>query len=152
MTKITFAKGIEYLNAYYVNFKVDLDNKLVQQVWYGALSGIPDEDFEALLIDYAKRNIYPPQSPTHLLEHYKTMFDETVDSVILELTSLRNENLIQDGSQLRYDYEKMKEKSSQTTQLLIDAYLSRQINDFKKDTIVTYLKSIKTPIKRIGIG
>lgn len=108
MTKLTFAKGIEYLNAYYVNFKVDLDNKLVQQVWYDALKHIDDVSFDILISNYAKDNIFPPQSPTHLLDKYKALFDEYVKYVVLEVKRLENDNMVLNSDKNHYyiDYKK----------------------------------------------
>jgi len=34
LSKKVFVQGMELLNAFYVYFKLDLDNPLVQQVWY----------------------------------------------------------------------------------------------------------------------
>jgi hypothetical protein len=73
LSKKVFASMMETLNAFYVNFKVDLDNQLVVSVWYEALQNLDDNTFKELIKSYCKSNIYPPQSPTHLIQHYKDM-------------------------------------------------------------------------------
>ena len=64
---------METLNAFYVNFKVDLDNQLVVKLWYQTFENIGDEIFKQLVESYCKSNIYPPQSPTHLIQHMKDL-------------------------------------------------------------------------------
>ena len=76
MTKIGFVKGIEYIKAFYVNYKLDTQSKLIMGVWMDAFKNMSDEIFERLVKTYCVENIYPPQSPTHLLEFAKTKFAE----------------------------------------------------------------------------
>ena len=76
MTKIGFVKGIEYIKAFYVNYKLDTQSKLIMEVWMDAFKNMSDEVFEKLVRAYCLENIYPPQSPTHLLEFAKTKFAE----------------------------------------------------------------------------
>jgi hypothetical protein len=73
LSKVVFAKQMETLNAFYVNLKVDLDNPLVVNVWYRVFENIDDKTFEQLIESYCLNNIYPPQSPTHLIQHMKDM-------------------------------------------------------------------------------
>jgi hypothetical protein len=73
LSKKVFASMMETLNAFYVNFKVDLDNQLVVSVWYEALQNLDDNTFKELIKSYCMNNIYPPQSPTHLIQHMKDM-------------------------------------------------------------------------------
>ena len=71
LSKKVFASMMETLNAFYVNFKVDLDNQLVVKLWYQTFENLDDETFKQLVESYCKSNIYPPQSPTHLIQHMK---------------------------------------------------------------------------------
>ena len=73
LSKAMFAQQMETLNAFYVNLKVDLDNSLVVNVWYRVFENIDDKTFEQLIESYCLNNIYPPQSPTHLIQHMKDM-------------------------------------------------------------------------------
>jgi len=73
LSKKMFAQQMETLNAFYVNLKVDLDNDLVVKVWYRVFENIDDKTFEELVNSYCLNNIYPPQSPTHLIQHLKDM-------------------------------------------------------------------------------
>lgn len=42
-------------------------------------SSFPDDDFTNLVKDYCTKNIYAPQSPTHLFEHAKNViFDNSM--------------------------------------------------------------------------
>ena len=74
MDKMNFAKNMEILNAYYVNFKLDLSNKMVQTIWYKSLEHLSNEMFDALTSDYCMKNEFAPQSPTHLLNHLKSAY------------------------------------------------------------------------------
>lgn len=73
LSKKKFIFGMEYLNTYYVNLKIDLDNSMVQLVWYDVFKTFSDDDFERLIKAYCVNNIYPPQSPSHILEYAKSI-------------------------------------------------------------------------------
>ena len=73
LSKKVFASMMETLNAFYVNFKVDLDNQLVVKLWYQTFENLDDETFKQLVESYCMNNIYPPQSPTHLIQHMKDL-------------------------------------------------------------------------------
>lgn len=75
-----FAGNIAKLNAFYVNFKLDTGNELVMDVWYNYFKGMQDHDFTNLVNDYMIHNIYPPQSPAHLMEHYRKKLIESQTS------------------------------------------------------------------------
>ena len=84
MTKIGFVKGIEYIKAFYVNYKLDTQSALVLEIWSDVFKNMGDETFERLVKAYCLENIYPPQSPTHLLEFAKTKFAEKSPEAELE--------------------------------------------------------------------
>lgn len=73
LSKKSFIYGMEYLNAYYTLLKIDLDSEVVQKVWYDVFQNFSDEVFQGIVKGYCVSNIYPPQSPTHLLEYGKTI-------------------------------------------------------------------------------
>lgn len=107
MTKISFVKGIEYLNAYYVNFKFDINDKLAQQIWYQALSEIDNESFELLVTDYAKNNVYAPQSPTHLLEWFDKIYKDNLVKLHTKLSFIESTYLYEiDRYTVKTDYNK----------------------------------------------
>ena len=68
LSKKVFVQGMELLNAFYVYFKLDLDNPLVQQVWYMTFKNLSDAEFESLIQNYMIENSRPPDSPTRLIE------------------------------------------------------------------------------------
>lgn len=84
--------GMEYLNAYYALLKIDLDNKLVQKVWYDSLSHIEDNTFTFMVKNYCSDNIFPPQSPTHLTEKLDELMELEAISVKDEITRLKQEH------------------------------------------------------------
>ena len=71
MTKTIFSTQLAMLNKYYINFKFDINDDMMVRVWYEALKQFDDETFKLIIMEYCTNNIYPPQSPTHLIEHYK---------------------------------------------------------------------------------
>ena len=92
MTKQTFGKGIAYLNIFYTNFKVDIENPLVIEIWFDIFKDMDDQKFTELVKGYCKENIYPPQSPTHLLEYAKKQLIETKGSADREFEYVRELN------------------------------------------------------------
>lgn len=78
LSKVVFAKQMEMMNVYYTNFKffngeTENEVQLRQTVWYETLQNLDDETFKGLVQSYCTNNIYPPQSPTHLIQHLKDM-------------------------------------------------------------------------------
>jgi len=73
LSKVEFAKQMETLKAFYIQWKLDLDNPIVQKLWYSVFENLSDMEFGNLIMDYCMNNVYPPQSPTHLIEHRKSM-------------------------------------------------------------------------------
>lgn len=160
MTKLTFVKGIEYLNAYYTNFKVDLGNELVQRIWYDALKHIDDKSFEFLVKDYSKKNIYAPQSPTHLLDYFDNLlelYSKDLKDKIIKLENKYNERVyslehLEDIIVLNYDKAIEEARTNGDTiliNLLVDmkkGVIKRQ--NINKDTITPYI----TKNEQLSIG
>lgn len=88
MTKQTFAKGMEYLNAFYVNLKINLDNPLVVEVWYDVFKETKDEDFLKMIKSYCLENVFAPQSPTSILEFSKQKYLESQPQAELEFEKI----------------------------------------------------------------
>ena len=84
MNKQTFAKGMEYLNTYYVNLKINLDNPMVIEIWFDVFKHMEDENFINLIKNYCLENIYAPQSPTSILEFAKQKYLENQPQAELE--------------------------------------------------------------------
>ena len=84
MTKQTFAKGMEYLNVYYVNLKINLDNPMVIEIWYDVFKDMADDKFISLIKKYCLENVYAPQSPTSILEFAKQKYLENQPQAELE--------------------------------------------------------------------
>lgn len=151
MTKIAFVKGIEYLNAYYVNFKFDIDDKLAQKIWYQALSVIDDKSFELTIIDYCKNNVYAPQSPTHLLEWFDKLVTVYVAKISATISQLESKNTIYYETSCRFDYDKAIAESSDPTLIeLLGALKSGVIKSNTPKNLTEYLFASKN--KSIALG
>jgi hypothetical protein len=97
-----FIDKIADLMAWYVNFQFrlyDIDSKtqakspsLQYQVWYKAFKDFSDEDFSVIVDGYMKENVYPPSSPTSLLEYAKTILVQqnkgNIDKVWVDLKTM----------------------------------------------------------------
>lgn len=77
LDKARFLKGLKYLNAFYSNFKFDINDDFKIGVWYQTFSGFTDDSFTDLVKNYCEQNIYAPQSPAHLLEFAKSVISTT---------------------------------------------------------------------------
>ena len=60
-----------YLNAYYIHFKLDIENEYVLAVWYEPFQTMDDTTFSNLVKSYSKSEVYPPSSPTSLLDFFR---------------------------------------------------------------------------------
>lgn len=92
-TKQKFIAAMEYLGKYYINFKADFTDPVIQRIWFDNLKQINQNDIEFVVVDYCQKNVYPPQSPTHLLNHYSTLLESKVLSIVSEAIHLVNQNL-----------------------------------------------------------
>lgn len=72
LDKTTFLKGLKYLNAYYSNFNFDIKDDLKLEVWYSVFQKYENATYTELVKNYSVKNIFPPQSPSHLLDFAKT--------------------------------------------------------------------------------
>ena len=61
-------KGINYLNDYYANFKFDIKNDAKIEIWYDVFKGFDNDMFKGVIKAYCRSEVYPPQSPTHILQ------------------------------------------------------------------------------------
>jgi hypothetical protein len=80
MKKELFVKALKYLNAIYPTFKLDTNDSYVIEAWYDVLKEYDDTYFSELLRDYAKDNIYAPNSPAHLIDYAKKRVLNNLDS------------------------------------------------------------------------
>ena len=71
LNKKKFAKAMLYLGAYYTNFKVNIENDYVLEVWYEPFKDMDDTVFSNLVKSYAKSEVYAPSSPTSLLQFFR---------------------------------------------------------------------------------
>ena len=74
LSKETFLEGIGYIVAWYVNFKLQLKDKSGEEsfqysIWYGAFKNFSNEDFVNVVRGYCNEEMYPPSSPTSLLNY-----------------------------------------------------------------------------------
>lgn len=81
-----FMKIILVLKEFYINnFEfslVDANGKPTRrlELWFQVLGDMDMKVLEFVILDYVKSNIYPPNSPAHILEHYKKMVIGLQDS------------------------------------------------------------------------
>ena len=76
MNSKVFDQAMLYMTVYFTNFEFDTFPqsqlaKMKYQVWHDALTHIPEADFQPLIEHYCKTNVYPPSSPTAIIEAYK---------------------------------------------------------------------------------
>ena len=71
LSKEKFIKAMGYLNAYYIHFKLDIENEYVLAVWYEPFQTMDDTTFSNLVKSYSKSEVYPPSSPTSLLDFFR---------------------------------------------------------------------------------
>lgn len=78
LSKKMFEKCMLTLSVYYNNFRFEVmpkeDDTIAQfkyQVWYDSFKHIDDLTFEALIKAYCNSQVYPPSSPTSILQTYK---------------------------------------------------------------------------------
>jgi hypothetical protein len=65
--------SLKYIDHYYNNFNFDFTNLNKLEVWHQALSCIPSDTLQKVVQSYCVSNVYPPSSPTSLIDHYKEM-------------------------------------------------------------------------------
>jgi len=81
LSDIVFLEQIAYMMAWYSNFNLklqDSDGKLSMQykVWYQAFEHFDDDNFKSVVAMYCRDNVYPPSSPTSLLDFAKVKMVE----------------------------------------------------------------------------
>lgn len=74
LSELGFKVGIEILSTYYTTFRFWQEDfkgqiELRKSLWYEVFSEMNDDLFKNVIESYCRKNIYAPQSPTHLLEH-----------------------------------------------------------------------------------
>lgn len=77
--RLKFLEAILILKELYINFDFDVRDSNGNftrrfNMWYQVLSHLDIDTLEFVILDYAKSSIYPPQSPAHILEHYKKIY------------------------------------------------------------------------------
>jgi len=73
LSKEKMVSVVRYIDSYYNNFQFDFNNLHKIEVWYDVLKNFSDEDLTELVKSYCFNNIYPPLSPTSLLQYRKEM-------------------------------------------------------------------------------
>jgi virulence-associated protein VapD len=86
LNKEVFLDKLAGIMAWYVNFQFkvyDIDEQtrektpsLQFQMWYRAFQNFNDDDFSDIVDGYLRENVYPPSSPTSLLEYAKKVLAE----------------------------------------------------------------------------
>ena len=99
------------LDVYYSNFKFfenEERDKLKLQVWYKALQVIPSERLEYVVNDYCIHNVFAPNSPTSLIEHYRNIIQKSfkpAEEVFEKLIKLFDEQARYSVAELIKGYE-----------------------------------------------
>lgn len=148
LSKKKFAESMEYLNAYYIHFKLDLDNEMVIKVWYDTLKGFDDYTLEKVVADYSKNNVYPPSSPASLIEWFNKMYENYVELLkteLLQVLSLSEyRTTVDDEAVYKTDYDKaLSMTTNPTIKYLIKA---KQTGELKNAYLLDeFLKNSTTP-------
>jgi len=81
MKKEKFIHALKYLQACYQStFKLDFKDEYALSVWYDILKDFNEEQFIETLKDYAKHNVYAPNSPAHLIDWEKQRVMKQIDT------------------------------------------------------------------------
>lgn len=150
---------MEYLKAYYPNFKMEMENIFAQQIWYESLNHINDASFEILIKKYSRGNEYPPQSPTHLLNWFDDMINDKALEILNEYKQLEKDSYVfgryvpdplADPNTLYVNYDLILEKTENPIiKELVASVRSRQIKQINKDSIIEH---ITTTNRQLAIG
>lgn len=145
LSKLKFIGGIEYLNAFYIHFKLDIENEMVQRIWYNSLKDIDDTSFELLITDYCENNTFPPSSPHSLKEWFDKMVELKLEELSKKVMKLENNNLVlkelPNGYRTYYiDYEGIVEREHDTTLIsVLKARKNGEIKHLKVEDLKRYL-------------
>lgn len=145
LSKLKFVGGMEYLNAFYIHFKLDIENEMVQRIWYNALRNIDDTSFELLVTDYCEKNTFPPSSPHTLTEWFDKMVELMLDDLSKRVMMLETSNRLMkelpNGYQTYYiDYEGIIESEYDTTLIsILKARKNGEIKYLKIEDLKRYL-------------
>lgn len=123
--KVKFIKAMEYLTLAYPNSKIEVENKNMMSVWYDVLKDFDHESFTALLKEYVKQNVYPPQSPAHLTEYAKQEITKSINAADVF------EKLITRIRDNRYDLDRVIEKYERGGQLVVSKTIRELYSNFK---------------------
>ncbi len=85
LTQDRFMSIIAYMSAYYPKFDFKLmddggEPSYQFKVWYQALREFDEETIVKYVESYCRENVYPPQSPTHVLEYVKGKVADGMES------------------------------------------------------------------------
>src|SRR5690554_2951090 len=145
LSKLKFVGGMEYLNAFYIHFKLDIENEMVQRIWYNALRNIDDTSFELLITDYCNNNTFPPSSPHTLNEWFDQMVELKLDELAKKLITLESKNRVfeelPNGYRSYYiDYERIIESEHDTTLIsILKGRKNGKIKHLKVEDLKRYL-------------
>ena len=162
MTKQTFGKGIAYLNIFYTNFKVDIENPLVIEIWFDIFKDMDDQKFTNLVKSYCQESAFAPTSPTSLTNFMK---DKMIEKRKGELSSeMAFEEALKMLRYFYYDIKRVIEHFktsnvaiSKTVEELVSSFATIQ-NDadqipFVKNAFVkAYDRQLEAEVKQVVIG
>lgn len=77
LEQVKFIQGLKYLNAYYSNFNFDIQDNFKIMTWYAVFETYENDQYSTIIKDYCKANIYPPQSPSSIIEFVKNQVIKT---------------------------------------------------------------------------
>lgn len=150
LSRKNFIVGLEYLKAYYRSIKPEFfKDTMVQKVWYEALSHIDDNAYLYLIKAYSVNNIFPPQSPTHLLEEYKKLLNDRADEILKRVTTIQRTYLTDSPETLsvHVDYERaINDERDPFIKKLLNDYIQRNIEKLDKETIEEYIVKERQPL------
>jgi hypothetical protein len=160
LSKKVFVQGMELLNAFYVYFKLDLDNPLVQQVWYMTFKNLSDAEFESLIQNYMMENSRPPDSPTRLIESMRDKIasknisgEAAWENILLMLRNKKYQGYNPSSGTIYYIEDMINDITDPALKKTISEMKS-QIKDYtnewvRKEFIENYELNVKQQVKKI---
>jgi len=150
LDKTTFLKGLKYLNAYYANFNFNINDDYKIGVWYNIFKGVSNETYTTLIKNYSEKNIYAPQSPTHLLEHVKEAIIESKPTPEAAWT-IALDTLRSTGYNFKRTYEKIEDgnivRAIMELRVDLDGIMTKDIPFVRNHFIEIYKREIKKEVE-----
>ena len=150
LDKTTFLKGLKYLNAYYSTFNFNINDDYKIGIWYNIFKEVSNETYTALIKNYCEKNIYAPQSPTHLLEHAKEVMIQSKPTPEAAWT-IALDTLRSTGYNFKRTYETIKDenivRAIMELRVDLEGIMTKDIPFVRNHFIEIYKREIKKEVE-----